>query len=415
MARTPNFRRVVTLVCVAMALAVSAVDQWSVADTERAARAGVEVGAPVVLIVNTPSANAMLAATTAADPSGRYAMPVVVQTPEGGQTPLMAVGHQSLRSVADWGSDRHAPTTKTVAALGPANPPKPITVHGSDVRLRLNSVTLTPVGASGNPDPNAYIPPDQRANPISLRLYFRLRDGTLTSTTLALKTSSRPSVSSSFFGGCVHGCDLSRIEIQRAACDFSHVRIAVAINALEIGTTADGFTSVDLGRLSDWGNVNADKVAAGTADTIEFGDRVRPGPAVGQPRLVRPAAASRRAGGAALPGGRAPGPGAGGQERARHPWHRQQHGHPRPDRDSAVRTARRPGRDRRGPHSGHRGEHVRAEPQHRHGVPRRGRSQGKAGCAPPSRGTACGSPTADGRSRPGHARPGAPAWSIEWR
>ena len=90
-ARRPGIRRVVTLVCVAVALLVSAVDEQSVSAANRAGRAEASVGAPVVLDVGTQSAARLRSAVAAADPAGNYAMPVITQRPDGGDTPVVAV------------------------------------------------------------------------------------------------------------------------------------------------------------------------------------------------------------------------------------------------------------------------------------------------------------------------------------
>ncbi|MGI8882498.1 MAG: FtsX-like permease family protein [Jatrophihabitans sp.] len=265
-ARSPNFRRIVTLVCVAVALAVSSVDQWSVAGTERHARAQAQVGAAVVLTVQAPSALALQETASTADPGGTYAMPVVVETPAGGDTPLMAVGEKQFRSVADWGSSRDTPSASTVGKLAPINPPKALDVAGSLVQLAISSVQVAGVKVGG-----ADTPPDQRPQAVSLRLYFRLRDGVLTTTTLPLKTMTSAQTVTAVFGGCKQGCQLSRVELLRAAGDFSEAKVRVALADLSVGEPG-ALQSLALGRPADWGNVNADAAAAGSADQIAFTD-----------------------------------------------------------------------------------------------------------------------------------------------
>lgn len=265
-ARSPNFRRIVTLVCVAVALAVSSVDQWSVAGTERLARAQAQVGAAVVLTVQAPSALALQETATATDPGGTYAMPVVVETPAGGDTPLMAVGQKQFRSVAEWGSSRDTPSASTVRRLAPANPPKALAVAGSVVQLGISGVQVAGVKVGG-----ADTPPDLLPKAVSLRLYFRLRDGVLTTTTLPLKTMTSAQTVTAVFGGCKQGCQLSRVELLRAAGDFSEAKVRIALSDLSVGEPG-AVQSLVLGRPSDWGNVNADAAAAGSADQIAFTD-----------------------------------------------------------------------------------------------------------------------------------------------
>lgn len=265
-ARSPNFRRILTLVCVAVALAVSSVDQWSVASTERLARAEAQVGAAVVLTVQAPSALSLQETAQTADPDDSYAMPVIVEQPAGGDTPLMAVGHKQFRSVAQWGSDRDTPSAATVSRLAPADPPKALAVAGSVVQLRAASVQVAGVKVGGTGTP-----PDQRPKPVSIRLYFRLRDGVLTTTTLPLTTTSSAQTVSATFGGCKQGCQLSRVELVRAAGDFNEAKVRIAISDVSVGAPG-AVQPVSLGKASEWGNVNADAAAAGSADQIAFTD-----------------------------------------------------------------------------------------------------------------------------------------------
>jgi putative ABC transport system permease protein len=258
-ARRPGFRRVVTLVCVAVALLVSSVDQWSVSGENRQARAAATVGAAVVLEVNAPSAAALQSTVDKADPLGTYAMPVIIQRPDGGDTPVIAVDHQRLRAIADWGSSRDTPGAGTVRALVPGAPAAAIRLSGTQLRLRVADVSLV------SADP----PPSQRPLPVSLSLRFQLADGSLTTATLPVATGPGPAESSAPLGGCASGCTLNRIQLVRSVGDFSGAKVSLRLLGLQAGT-ASAMKPVALGNARDWQNSDAAAAAAGTAASISF-------------------------------------------------------------------------------------------------------------------------------------------------
>ena len=259
-ARRPGFRRVVTLVCVAVALLVSSVDQWRVSAINRQARAQVTVGAAVVLDVNTPTAAKLRAAVDQADPAGSYAMPVVVQRPAGGDTPVVALDHRRLRRIAGWGSARDTPSQALLDQLVPANPPAPIRLAGTELQLRVGQVSLT------SDDPGV----PGRPQPVSLWFQVQLPDGSLTTATLPVASGPGPSVSTGLLGGCAAGCTLSRIELVRGVGDFSSARVSIELLGLAAGRPG-ALLSVPLGAASDWANSEAAAAAAGTAASISFG------------------------------------------------------------------------------------------------------------------------------------------------
>ncbi len=100
--RRSGTRRVVVLLCVAVALVVSAADQRAVSERNRQVRAIVEAGAPVVLTVQANSAAALRSAVLAADPTQVYATPFLVhQAPDG--SVLVAAESRTLDRTTDWG------------------------------------------------------------------------------------------------------------------------------------------------------------------------------------------------------------------------------------------------------------------------------------------------------------------------
>ncbi len=263
-ARRPGVRRVVTLVCVAVALLVSAVDLQSVSATNRDARAAASVGAPVVLDVDPASAAQLRAVVDRFDPSGDYAMAVITQRPDGGDTPVVAVDHARLRRIARWGSDRDTPSQQVIDRLLPASPPPPIRLAGSQLQLRTAQSTVRTA------DPGSH----DRPQPVSLSLRLQLPDGSFTTATLPVRSGSAESVSTALLGGCAAGCTLSRIELVRAVGDFSSAEVSIRILGLAAGRPG-AMTPVPLGTARDWENSDAAAAAAGTAATISFS----PGPA----------------------------------------------------------------------------------------------------------------------------------------
>lgn len=263
-ARRPGVRRVVTLVCVAVALLVSAVDLQSVSATNRAGRAAASVGASVVLDVNPASAAQLRAAVARFDPSGDYAMAVITQRPDGGDTPVVAVDHARLRRIARWGSARDTPSQQLIDRLLPAVSPPPIRLTGTRLQLRTAQSTVRTA------DPGSHDHPQ----PVSLSLRLQLPNGSFTTATLPVRGGGGESVSTALLGGCAAGCTLSRIEVVRAVGDFSSAEVSVQILGLAAGRPG-AMTAVPLGGARDWENSEAAAAAAGTAATISFS----PGPA----------------------------------------------------------------------------------------------------------------------------------------
>ncbi len=263
-ARRPGFRRVLTLVCVAVALLVSSVDQWQVAAANRAARAEAETGAAVVLDVTAPTAAALRTVVATADPAGDYAMAVIVQRPDGGASPVLAADHRQLAQLADWGFARDTPPRSLLDRLVPAGRPAPIVLTGRTVRLRLGSVQVS------SDDPTS---PD-RPLPVSLRLRVRRPDGSLTAVLLPVRTGSTGSSPTARLAGCERGCTLNRVELVRTVGDFLAVKTAIELRGLDVSASDDpagGWRPVPLGRPQDWRNAEAEAAATGAAATVSFG------------------------------------------------------------------------------------------------------------------------------------------------
>ncbi|HEX8093566.1 FtsX-like permease family protein [Jatrophihabitans sp.] len=257
-ARRPSFRRVLTLVCVAVALLVSSVDQWQVSAVNRTARAGAEVGAAVVLDVRAPTAAKLRSVVADADPAGDYAMAVITQRPDGDSSPVLAVGRRRLNVIADWGFARDIPSQALLDRLVPANRPAPIVFTGRQLRLRLGSAQVV------SDDPTS----PESPQPVSLRLRLRRPDGSLTTTRLPVRAGTVPGTA---LGGCEQGCTLSQIELVRTVGDFLAVKVAIQLLGLDVSSSAAGsWRPVPLGGAQDWRNAEEAAAAAGTAATTSF-------------------------------------------------------------------------------------------------------------------------------------------------
>ncbi|MFF5296036.1 FtsX-like permease family protein [Paractinoplanes globisporus] len=134
--RQPGTDRVLALLVVAVALLALTAGGLSAARQERVARADVELGAARVLTVRADSRTHLLAAVREADPGGRQAMAVVVDT--AADPPVLAVDSSRLAAVATHGSD-FAPLAAAARAIGDT----PL-ITGRTLTVRLTRDTAGP-------------------------------------------------------------------------------------------------------------------------------------------------------------------------------------------------------------------------------------------------------------------------------
>ena len=114
--RQPGTDRVFALVVVAVALLALTLGTYAAGRAERVERADVELGAARVLTVSAASRTQLLHAVRQADPEGRYAMAVVVDS--GGTPPVLAVDSSRLATVATWRPE-YGPVTALTTAKAP--------------------------------------------------------------------------------------------------------------------------------------------------------------------------------------------------------------------------------------------------------------------------------------------------------
>ncbi|MGN6302890.1 MAG: FtsX-like permease family protein, partial [Angustibacter sp.] len=124
-------RRLVAIETVAVALLVFAGAATAVGAHQRRVAAQRSVGAPVVLTVAAPAPRALERVVSQADPSGRYAAPVVLARPASGTgTSTVAVDPARFDAVALWDdSGRPGAGAVSLARLAPSGTP-PVELSG---------------------------------------------------------------------------------------------------------------------------------------------------------------------------------------------------------------------------------------------------------------------------------------------
>jgi putative ABC transport system permease protein len=238
-ARRPALRRLIAIITVACALLVFAVDTWQVADRNRAVRAGVENGAPVVLTVDAKNAGNLRSAVLGIDPRQRFATPVVTASSAGESGPqTTAVSPAAFARIARWGSAARRPTRATLRTLDAETVP-PLTLTGERLQAHITA-SFQGVDSQGNSRP-LLLPLSvllrlisaREGRPFPIQLSARLRQGTFD------YDATIP---------CADGCLLRGVEIQRTLADLRlGVKLRFAIDRLLCGPKGAVPTKVDLG------------------------------------------------------------------------------------------------------------------------------------------------------------------------
>jgi hypothetical protein len=134
--REAGGNRLFALIVVAVAVFTTAFGGWSGERTARIDRSAAELGADRVLSVQAPNRTALLQAVRRADPAGRQAMAVVVDTDSS--PPVLAVDSGRLSAVARWRPE-FGPVDALGAAAAAPEPGAPITGDRLTVRVRYES------------------------------------------------------------------------------------------------------------------------------------------------------------------------------------------------------------------------------------------------------------------------------------
>ncbi|HEY2669214.1 MAG TPA: FtsX-like permease family protein, partial [Rugosimonospora sp.] len=144
--RRPGAHRLFVLLVVAVALLGFSTTAFAVAGQARQAEAQVVSGAPRVLTVKPVTRLKLLAATRAADPSGRYAMAVVNGQPGApGDPPQLAVDTTRLATTAIWRPDFGGPGPRQLSALLRPGLSAPVVIRAGAIELDVTSDVLAKV------------------------------------------------------------------------------------------------------------------------------------------------------------------------------------------------------------------------------------------------------------------------------
>ena len=135
--RQPGTDRIFAFVVVAVAMLALALGGLAAGRTERVDRAEVELGAPRVLTVEAATVTALEYAVRQADPTGRRAMAVLLDTSSA--PPLLAVDSARLAAVATWRPEYGPVTTLAAATAGAAVPDRLPLFTGTSLSLRVRS------------------------------------------------------------------------------------------------------------------------------------------------------------------------------------------------------------------------------------------------------------------------------------
>jgi predicted lysophospholipase L1 biosynthesis ABC-type transport system permease subunit len=230
--RRPALRRLVAIVAVAVALLVFAVAADAVARDQRRVGADQRVGAPVVLTVESPSATALRDAVTTADPSHRYATPVLVARGSNAEGPRsLAVDPQAFGHIAFWDSARTPGSG--APQLDGLRPPDvaPVPLRGSSVQVDA-TMTATPVSPTPDERPlltrtNRNAEPGLRG-PLQLALDVETADGAVVSVPLGPLARGTTHLAADL--PCADGCLLRRVGVQRLQADIGGADLRIGLS-----------------------------------------------------------------------------------------------------------------------------------------------------------------------------------------
>lgn len=256
--RRPAALRIVVLLTVAVALATFAVDGWRVAARNRNDRAREEVGAYQVLHVLAGTEAQLLAATRAADPSGRYAMAVAELIPQGADPSsahVLAVDSPRLAAVGEWDRSWAGISVGDLARrLRPALPP-PVRIRGTSLALTVtttsNATSLPRL--SGAPDLFSHPPPAPR---LHVSAVLQLPDGRQRTVPLGLAAPVGRSITlRTGTPDCTAGCRLALLQFEEDLGSFVPYDAVLTITSL---ATSRGDVDAGLAAAGRWRSVQTD-------------------------------------------------------------------------------------------------------------------------------------------------------------
>ncbi len=255
--RQPGTDRVFTLLVVSVALLALTAGGVAAGRRERADRSEVELGAARVLTVAAESRTQLLGAVRRADPGGKQAMAVVLDT--AAAPPVLAVDSSRLAAVAAWRPE-YGPVTTLGAATAKARLPTTPPITGRTLAVRVHR----------DPDGPALLGAilQHEGTGAGVRVEFRgLRPGDQEATAAIPACATAPGcrlVGWQLFPGRGGGLTLSSLaqrnpaatildaaglaDVSRWHGDYTGVaaRMAAAPDGLALAATADGGTQITL-------------------------------------------------------------------------------------------------------------------------------------------------------------------------
>jgi hypothetical protein len=225
--RRPAGLRLAALLAVAVGLATFAIDGEAVADGNRQVRAGVEVGAPVVLAAQYDPAHNPVTITHAVDPQGRWAMAAAtwLNNQAAVEGNVLGVDTTRLAAVAHWPGGSAISASDAATQLGPPVP-GPVTFKGTAIRVHITQISRGP-----GPPPNVTVEVRPGVRQEVQQRMGPLRPGTAT------YTARVP---------CGAGCTLTRLVWDRPIDFQTEMRGSVQVTAFEVRTPA-GWKPFDAG------------------------------------------------------------------------------------------------------------------------------------------------------------------------
>jgi len=271
--RRPALRRLVAIVAVAVALLVFAAAADAVARDQRRVGADQRVGAPVVLTVESPSATALRDAVMTADPSRRYATPVLVARGSNDAGPRsLAVDPRAFAHIAFW--DASGTPGSGAPALAELGPPDvaPVPLRGLSVRA---DATLSAAPTSPRPDERLLLTRTTRNaepglhGPLQLALDVETADGAVVYVPLGPLVPGTTQLTSSL--PCADGCLLRRVYVQRAQSDIGGAVLRIGVSL----TDEQGRVDLRAGEAgwSGIASVTPVEVSSGSGGQLELESR----------------------------------------------------------------------------------------------------------------------------------------------
>jgi putative ABC transport system permease protein len=220
------------------------------------------VGAMALAGILATSVAQLQGAVRTADPSGRYATPVIVQQPPGvNAEPVIAVEPAPFARIAQWGWSDMRPTEAQLARLSLKTAP-PIRIKGTTLQLRMGPIRITNDGP-------ASVDVDGPIQPVWLRVYLRRTDGSVVTSDFGPLVNRRSATTLSGLVSCAPGCALAQLGIARSPADPNVVAVDASVESMAVRAPG-AMAPVDLHGSRDWTAIRTAGVGADDATSMEI-------------------------------------------------------------------------------------------------------------------------------------------------